>query len=66
MDKLFSVTQLVLSCIMLLCVVISVVAHIIMGNINSFLGYIVSLIFLYLMWNLVRISLKEYIEEKNK
>lgn len=66
MDKLFSATQLVLSCIMLLCVVISVVAHIIMGNINSFLGYLVSLIFLYLMWNLVRISLKEYIEEKNK
>lgn len=66
MDKFFSLTLLVLSCIMLFCMVISIVYHIIMGNITSLLGYLVSLIFLCLMSNLVRISFKEYIEEKNK
>lgn len=66
MDKFFSLALLVLSCIMLFCLVISVVSHVIMGNITSLLGYLVSLIFLCLMSNLVRISFKEYIEEKNK
>lgn len=66
MDRFFSLTQLILSCIMLLCVVTGVVAHIVLGHITSFLGYLVAIIFLILIWNLVRLSWNEYIEDKNK
>ena len=64
-DKFMSITQFVLACIMLACVIIEIVAHVVMGNITSILGYIVSLIFLLLSWSLFRISLNE-LHELNK
>lgn len=66
MDRLFSLTQLVVSCIMFLCLGTGITAHIIMGHINSISGYLVAALFLVLMWSLVRNSWNEYIEEKNK
>lgn len=65
MDKFFSLIQLVMSVFMLLCVITSVIAHTCMGNIKGF-GFVVSFIFIYLTYSLVRISWQEYITEKNK
>lgn len=42
MNKFVNISQLILSCIMLFAVVVSIVAHIILGNIASFIGYLVS------------------------
>ena len=41
MNKFVNISQLILSCIMLFAVVVSIVAHIILGNIASFIGYLV-------------------------
>ena len=56
MNKFVNISQLILSCIMLFAVVVSIVAHIILGNIASFIGYLVSAVFIFLTWKLVRIS----------
>lgn len=37
MNKFVNISQLILSCIMLFAVVVSIVAHIILGNIASFI-----------------------------
>ena len=39
MNKFVNISQLILSCIMLFAVVVSIVAHIILGNIASFIGW---------------------------
>lgn len=59
MERTMYVSQFVMACVMLLCVAVGVTAHIIKGNITSFLGYLVSFVFLYLTWILVRIAYKE-------
>ena len=46
MNKFVNISQLILSCIMLFAVVVSIVAHIILGNIASFIGYLVSAVFI--------------------
>ncbi len=66
MDKIFSLAQLVLACIIFLCVMTCVTALIITGNIKSFPGYLVSLGFTCLALVLVRLSWKEYLEERHK
>lgn len=66
MDKLISFTQLVISVIMFLLVVVEVVAHIVMGNIISFMGYLVSFIFIFLTAKLLHLSWTEYCHEKNR
>lgn len=66
MEKIMYITQFAMACVMLLCVVIGVVAHIIKGNITSIIGYLVSFIFLYLLWVLVRTAWREMRDEKNK
>lgn len=66
MDKFFSLTQFVLVLAIFLCVTGFVVSHAIMGDINSLPGYLVSCGFIYLTWALVRLSWKEYTEERNK
>lgn len=48
MNKFVNISQLILSCIMLFAVVVSIVAHIILGNIASFIGYLVSAVFIFL------------------
>lgn len=65
MDRLFSLTQLAMSIVMLLLTIVWGVAHTIMGTIGLF-GIFVVLFFAYLMWTLVRISWVEYQQEKNK
>lgn len=65
MNKFVNISQLILSCIMLFAVVVSIVAHIILGNIASFIGYLVSAVFIFLIWKLVRISWMEF-QNENK
>lgn len=65
MDKLFSLTQLAMSIFMLLCTIVLGRAHLIKGTIGLF-GFCVVLLFVYLIWILVRESYREYKEEKNK
>ena len=63
MNKFVNISQLILSCIMLFAVVVSIVAHI--RNIASFIGYLVSAVFIFLTWKLVRISWMEF-QNENK
>lgn len=65
MDKLFSLTQLAMSIFMLLCTIVLGIAHLIKCTIGLF-GFCVVLLFVYLIWILVRESYREYKEEKNK
>lgn len=65
MDRLFSLTQLAMSIVMLLSTIVWGIAHLIKGTIGLF-GIFVVLFFAYLMWTLVRISWVEYQQEKNK
>ncbi|MEG2599513.1 MAG: hypothetical protein RSA66_08570 [Muribaculaceae bacterium] len=66
MDKLFSISQFLIAILMLLCVLVEVVAHSIMGHITSIIGYVVAFIFIFLMWKLVHLSWKELREENKK
>lgn len=61
--KLFSLTQLVMAIIFLICIVTISVAHTILGNI-SFFGGIIALVFILLAVNMLKISYKEYKAEK--
>jgi hypothetical protein len=61
----FCIIQLILSFILLLCVITFGVSHIIMGTI-SFYGVLVIFALAFIMIGLVRLSYKEYIDEKNK
>lgn len=66
MSRIQSITQFVLACIMMLCIVIECIAHLVMGNITTIFGCIVALIFLVLMWNLLSISWREMRDECKK
>ena len=61
--KLFNIMQLVISILLLLCVVSFGIAHLIMGTI-SFFGVLVVGAIAMLMLELVRLSYKEFEEEK--
>jgi hypothetical protein len=61
----FSIMQLVLSIILLLCVATFGIAHLILGTI-SFFGFIVVCTIAMIMVELVKLSYKEYVEEKEK
>ena len=63
--KLFNIMQLVISILLLLCVVSFGIAHLIMGTI-SFFGVLVVGAIAMLMLELVKLSYKEYVEEKEK
>ena len=65
MNKFVNISQLILSCIMLFAVVVRIVAQIILGNIASFIGYLVSAVFSFLTWKLVRRSWMEF-QNENK
>ena len=59
MDKTFTFVQLIIAALIFLCVVASVVGHIVLGHITSVFGYLVSFVFIYLSWVLLRISYRE-------
>ena len=63
--KLFNIMQLVITILLLLCVVSFGIAHLIMGTI-SFFGVLVVGAIAMLMLELVKLSYKEYVEEKEK
>ena len=63
--KFFSIMQLVLSILLVLCVATFGIAHLIMGTI-SFFGFLVICAITMLMVELVKLSYKEYVEEKEK
>lgn len=64
--KIMSVCQFVMGCIMLACALIGIIAHSIMGNITSILGYIVAFVCIYLIYQIFRISYIEMREEFKK
>lgn len=66
MDKFMYIIQFIMACIMLLCVIVSAVAHTVMGHITSFLGYLVAIIFIVLTYPLFRIALREMLNEFKK
>lgn len=65
MDKLMSLGQLAMSIFMLIGTIVWGIAHLIKGTIGLF-GFCVVLLFVYLMWILVREAYREYQQEKNK
>lgn len=65
MDKFMSLTQLVMSVFMFLGTITWGIAHLIKGTIGLF-GFCVVMVFVYLMFVLVRESYREYQEAKNK
>lgn len=65
MDKLMSLGQLAMSIFMFIGTIVWGIAHLIKGTIGLF-GFCVVLLFVYLMWILVREAYREYQQEKNK
>lgn len=65
MDKFMSLVQFAMSVFMFLGTITWGIAHLIKETIGLF-GFCVVLLFVYLMWILVRESYREYQEEKNK
>ncbi|MDN0078376.1 hypothetical protein QVO32_02985 [Bacteroides gallinaceum] len=64
MDKIFTITQLIIAAVIFLCVIASVICHIVLGHITSIFGFIVSFVFIALSWVLIRISYKELRENR--
>lgn len=64
MDKTFSLVQLIIAAVIFLCVIASVICHIVLGHITSIFGFIVSFVFIALSWVLIRISYKELRENR--
>ena len=64
MDKTFSFVQLIIAAVIFLCVIASVICHIVLGHITSIFGFIVSFVFIALSWVLLRISYKELRENR--
>lgn len=64
MDKIFTITQLIIAAVIFLCVITGVVGHIVLGHITSVLGFLVSFVFVSLSWVLLRISYKELRENR--
>ena len=64
MDKIFTITQLIIAAVIFLCVITGVVGHIVLGHITSVLGVLVSFVFVALSWVLLRISYKELRENR--
>ena len=64
MDKTFSIAQLIIAAVIFFCVIASVIGHILLGHITSFFGYLVSFVFIYLSWALLRISYRELRENR--
>lgn len=64
MDKTFSIAQLIIVAVIFLCVITGVVGHIVLGYITSIFGFIVSIVFIYLSWVLLRLSYKELCENR--
>ena len=65
MDKFMSLSQLAMSIFMFLGTITWGIAHLIKGTIGLF-GFCVVMVFVYLMFVLVRESYREYQQEKNK
>lgn len=65
-ELIMSTAQMIMTGIMMLCVLISVIANLVMGNITSFIGIIVAFVFTYLIYCLLRLSVQEWIQSHKK
>lgn len=63
LENITNITQLVLTGIMLLCVVVSGIAHLVMGNL-SLIGILVVALFVFLTWQMCKIAWTEYQQDK--
>ena len=66
MDRLLILGQFIVAIIMLLCIITLVIAHTLNGNINSIAGFLMSLLFIFLGWQLVRLPFREMRNELKK
>lgn len=65
-EKIMATSQVVMACIMMLCVLVCIIANLIRGYIRSFLGVAFSLVFIYLIYTLLRITWRELRDELKK
>lgn len=65
-EKIMATSQVIMVGIMMLCVLVCVIANLLRGNIRSFLGVAVSLIFIYLIYSLLRITWQELQDDLKK
>lgn len=63
LENITNIAQLVLTGIMLLCVVVSGIAHLVMGNL-SLIGILVVALFVFLTWQMCKIAWTEYQQDK--
>lgn len=63
MDNFMNITQLVMTVIMLLCVIVSGITHIVMGHL-SLIGILVVALFVFLTWQMCKIVWAEYQQDK--
>lgn len=64
MDRIFATVQLVLTALMSLCAIATAATQIILGHVTSAAGYLVCIFFVCLSLGLLRLSYKEYKEER--
>lgn len=65
-EEVVAISQLIMFGIMMLCVVICVIANLIRGNITSFLGVAVSLVFIFVVYTMLRLVWQELQDERKK
>lgn len=65
-ELILSTSQMIMAGIMMLCVLICVIANLVMGRITSFLGVIIALLFTYLIYCLLRLSVQEWMQAHKK
>lgn len=64
MGKTLATIQLIMAAMVFLCATAGVVCHIAQGHATSVSSFLVSFVFLYLSWALLRISYKELRENR--
>ena len=55
---------MIIAAVVFLCVLASVIGHIVLGHVTSLIGFLVSLVFICLSWVLLRIAYKELRETR--
>lgn len=65
-ELILSTSQMIMAGIMMLCVLILVIVNLFRGCITSFLGIIVALVFTYLIYCILRLSVQEWMQAHKK
>lgn len=65
-ELILSTSQMIMAGIMMLCVLILVIVNLFRGYITSFLGVVVALVFTFLIFCLLRLSVQEWMQAHKK